>query len=422
MPLPARACDTRRARPASTTRGGRVLGSALTLVLLTTPAANAPVPAGLVGDAVQATDAGRWCEALPLYLEIHRRSGSIRALFNAAEVAYAAGDRVAAADLYRRVQSSPGIASFEHRATVKQRVAAVFRETQRAGPGTACPAAAPRCGDWVLQEGERCDDGNAVDGDGCDSTCVPSACGNGVRAGTELCDDGNAVDGDGCDQGCVVSACGNGVRAGTEQCDDGNTINGDGCDATCVPSSCGNGVRAGAEQCDDGNTVDGDGCDRGCLVTRCGNGVKTAGERCDDGNAIDGDGCEGSCVPTRRPAPALGLTLAGGGAAALAGGGVLLAIGLGPLVGRDQAIAKLEGLRDSYASEPERALSGVEGARAELEEHENDWNRYGVLSVAAGGVVGVVGVAAAASGAWLALTHTTEDAAPIDQPAMEASP
>jgi cysteine-rich repeat protein len=87
-----------------------------------------------------------------------------------------------------------------------------------------------------------CDDGNSVNGDGCDDNCTVSACGNGVKAGTEICDDGNAVSGDGCDSNCTVSACGNGILAGNETCDDGNAVSGDGCSASCATESCGDGV------------------------------------------------------------------------------------------------------------------------------------------------------------------------------------
>lgn len=87
--------------------------------------------------------------------------------------------------------------------------------------------------------------------------CI-STCGNGIKEGTEECDDGNAVNGDGCTnilclvehdyvctgQPSVCQNCGNGIKEGTEQCDDGNTVNGDGCSATCqteVPQPvCGN--------------------------------------------------------------------------------------------------------------------------------------------------------------------------------------
>lgn len=386
-----------------------MLPLALPVVALLLPATEIQVPAALVGEAVQASDAGRWCDALPLFLEIHQRTGSLRALFNAAEVAYAAGDRVAAADLYRRIEASPAFARFEHQDTVRQRIGAVFRETQRAGPGSACPLPAARCGDWIVQTGEQCDDGNGDSGDGCDAICVPSACGNGVRAPDEACDDGNTTDGDGCDVGCRVSGCGNGVRAPGEACDDGNLADGDGCDGNCTPTACGNGVRSAAEQCDDANASDGDGCDAGCLVTRCGNGVLTAGERCDDGNGVEGDGCESSCAPTRRPAPALGISIAGGGAAALLSAGVLLVIGLGPWAAHEAAVAELNGRRERYRDDPDAAIAGVDDYRDTVEQADADWRTYGLLCVGSAGAIGGAGLVALAGGGWLAATLTRED-------------
>jgi len=62
------------------------------------------------------------------------------------------------------------------------------------------------------------------------------------------------------------SACGNGLPDPGEECDDGNVINGDGCETTCTPTGCGDGVIAGAEQCDDGNIVPGDCCTPGCQL------------------------------------------------------------------------------------------------------------------------------------------------------------
>ena len=59
-------------------------------------------------------------------------------------------------------------------------------------------------------------------------------CGNGVQTGTELCDDGNTVNGDGCDNNCTPTGCPNGIQTGAEVCDDGNPANGDGCSTTCV--------------------------------------------------------------------------------------------------------------------------------------------------------------------------------------------
>jgi cysteine-rich repeat protein len=122
-------------------------------------------------------------------------------------------------------------------------------------------------------------------------------CGNGVVLPPEQCEDGNLVNGDGCDNNCTFTACGNGVVAGSESCDDGNLVSGDGCDANCTPSGCGNGITAGDETCDDGNLTDGDGCDSNCTETGCGNGIETAGEECDDGvdNGVNGC-CTDSCI------------------------------------------------------------------------------------------------------------------------------
>ena len=61
------------------------------------------------------------------------------------------------------------------------------------------------CGDKLVQSGEECDDGNNVDGDGCQANCTlpPSAsCGNGVRDAGEQCDDSNVKNLDGCDSAC----------------------------------------------------------------------------------------------------------------------------------------------------------------------------------------------------------------------------
>ena len=61
------------------------------------------------------------------------------------------------------------------------------------------------CGDGLLR-GESCDDGNLIDGDGCDSNCTATDCGNGVQTAGEDCDDGNLVDGDGCSATCRIQA------------------------------------------------------------------------------------------------------------------------------------------------------------------------------------------------------------------------
>lgn len=166
------------------------------------------------------------------------------------------------------------------------------------GDGCDANCTETACGNGVTTVGETCDDGNQVNGDGCDNNCTASACGNGALADTEECDDGNATNGDGCDANCTASGCGNGIKAGSEECDDGNGNDGDGCDSNCTPTGCGNGIAAGEEGCDDGNTTEGDGCDSNCTVTGCGNGVLSSGEVCDDGNATNGDGCDNNCTAT----------------------------------------------------------------------------------------------------------------------------
>lgn len=68
-------------------------------------------------------------------------------------------------------------------------------------------AEAPVCGDGIVQDGEKCDDGNTAYNDGCSGTCTIEhlcCCGNGEVEPGETCDDGNHVDGDGCSTECAV--------------------------------------------------------------------------------------------------------------------------------------------------------------------------------------------------------------------------
>jgi cysteine-rich repeat protein len=122
-----------------------------------------------------------------------------------------------------------------------------------------------------VQVGEQCDDGNAINTDGCLSTCKKASCGDGfVHKGKEECDDGNLITTDGC-IGCQAAACGDGFTwTGVEQCDDANFSNGDGCLNTCKKAVCGDGfVHAGVEECDDGNADNTDGCNTVCKKKNC---------------------------------------------------------------------------------------------------------------------------------------------------------
>src|SRR5262245_48146172 len=68
------------------------------------------------------------------------------------------------------------------------------------------------CGNHRIDKGEVCDDGNVVDGDGCNSTCTSNeTCGNGILDMGETCDDGNLRAKDGCSPECQKESmvCGN---------------------------------------------------------------------------------------------------------------------------------------------------------------------------------------------------------------------
>ncbi len=170
------------------------------------------------------------------------------------------------------------------------------------GCSTECLEEVEGCGNGVIDPGEECDDGNLEDGDGCDSQCQSEFCGNGTIEPGEECDDGadnSNTRADACRIDCTLPYCGDDVPDTGEECDDGNNTSGDGCSDTCTfeEGVCGNGVIDPGEECDDGNVLDGDGCDSSCAFEAgtCGNGQLESGEQCDDGNTVDGDGCDATC-------------------------------------------------------------------------------------------------------------------------------
>ena len=155
------------------------------------------------------------------------------------------------------------------------------------GDGLTC---APICGDEVMVEGEVCDDGNTLPGDGCRADCAGlEICGDGLldEVTGEECDDANVVPGDGCDDRCELEPfegpCGDGVVNIGEECDDGNDAPNDGCEACVITMS-------DAWTCDPAVFKAGDGCDCGC-------GQVDAD--CPDETAESCDFCggEGACNP-----------------------------------------------------------------------------------------------------------------------------
>jgi cysteine-rich repeat protein len=213
-----------------------------------------------------------------------------------------------------------------------------------------------RCGNFMLEPGEQCDDGDVGLDEFCDPTCKLT-CGNGTVDSTvgELCDTGvsgscpatcsdgqactsdvldgtactancvfspisAAVDGDGCcpaganannDDDCTAN-CGNGILELGELCDTGITAGAGACPVTCNDTqACTTDVlmNAGSCQATCSNTpitmpIDSDGCcptgatsatDNDCLAS-CGNGVVDGGETCDTGIANGTGSCPVMCI------------------------------------------------------------------------------------------------------------------------------
>jgi len=221
--------------------------------------------------------------------------------------------------------------------------------------GTACATGfclagackSPTCGDGVPDPGEDCDDGNAIDGDGCDTACVfscatpaadcpvPPECQMATCTALHTCDvatdpakEGSAcgaMPGYTCKSGACSApnaTCGNGVLEVGEACDFGAANGpGTGCETNCqfsctlVPDSCSdnnpcNGVEAcvpnmvggkAGQKCQSGvpaancTACPGGLCGAGvCKASSCGDGCVDAGagEQCEPPG---GPTCDGSC-------------------------------------------------------------------------------------------------------------------------------
>ena len=141
------------------------------------------------------------------------------------------------------------------------------------------------CGNGELDAGEQCDDGNPLQGDGCNGVCnlEPNfacaqpgqlcvstiECGDGEVAGEEACDDGGLADGDGCSATCTVEP-NYGCSTGTSG-------------SVCIPivtAACGDSLVSSGEQCDDGDAEGGDGCSESCTV-ESGYVCSTVGQGCE---------------------------------------------------------------------------------------------------------------------------------------------
>src|SRR3989344_1001652 len=146
------------------------------------------------------------------------------------------------------------------------------------------------CGNSQTEGNEVCDDGNTITEDSCpyvqqrSCTACNADC---TQSLTNL----------------LVSYCGDGALSPTleEACDDGNTINGDGCNSQCQreTSVCGNGVREESEACDDGSSNGNTACMYGeqtCSVcgANCQAQRQLTGPYCGDGVLQSREICDGS--------------------------------------------------------------------------------------------------------------------------------
>jgi cysteine-rich repeat protein len=134
------------------------------------------------------------------------------------------------------------------------------------------------CGDLETQinEGEECDDGNNINGDGCSSLCKKE-----IIPPTPLCGNSKIETGEECDKGLQ-----NGDLCWAEY---GSSCNY--CTSACkikiITNYCGDGIKQECEECDDGNTNNTDSCSNLCKINYpippqpfCGDAVCNNGETC----------------------------------------------------------------------------------------------------------------------------------------------
>jgi cysteine-rich repeat protein len=200
------------------------------------------------------------------------------------------------------------------------------------------------CGDTVVAAGEECDDGNLIEGDGCDATCRFSCLSSDVTrnctpadecagqgtcndvthicaAGTPLPDDTACAVGPNnfCRAGvCTAPMCGNAMIERGEDCEGGEGCKAD-CKFLCVndpatecagtetPAACQKFACTPTHTCEivtdpalSGSScnpdIPADVCVAGvCGPPGCGDATLGIGEDCDDGDQINLDGCDSAC-------------------------------------------------------------------------------------------------------------------------------
>lgn len=198
------------------------------------------------------------------------------------------------------------------------------------------------CGNSVLETegGEICDDGNALDGDGCEHDCTltppvndncPAATNitNGslpvdlsaaTSGGVPACGPTESMARDQwydysatCNGSLIVDTCGGGalptviavydgpecpVVASNLACSDANDCPSSDGTKVLLPVQVGQSLKLRVGTPAELSATGPDMLNVACIPTQCGNGTIELGEGCDDANAIDGDGCDSNCTPT----------------------------------------------------------------------------------------------------------------------------
>jgi cysteine-rich repeat protein len=188
------------------------------------------------------------------------------------------------------------------------------------------------CGDGAVEVPETCDDGNATDGDGCDSNCTPTGCGNGIVTAGEGCDDGNRVGGDCCAADCRPEAAGS-------ACDD---------EVACTP----------ADACDGGGTCVGSALpDPACRAARGGRFRLKRAKRASR-DRLEWDWKRGAADAAELGDPISGRTSYD--LCVYDGGGLLLSVRLrgGRQCGEDDCWRAVKGGRRGYRYRDRRAQAG----------------------------------------------------------------
>ena len=180
------------------------------------------------------------------------------------------------------------------------------------------------CGDFAVESGEACDDGNTANGDGCNATCdvepgfncltaqisvCSSICGDGMVVGSETCDDGNQTGGDGCSSSCATEeanelSCADGAdndADGQVDCADSDCAASADCTGTSESGACADGVdndNDGRTDCDDTDCATDAACGGAATETNCGDAVDNDGDGqvdCADSDCADNVACGGLC-------------------------------------------------------------------------------------------------------------------------------